>query len=62
MKEVATITFKDAESGDEAVAVVRRTDDLVAICLSVKGGSDVEVVVGKADAGRLLEALREATA
>ena len=61
MKEVATIKFKDAETADEAVAVVRCSDTLVALCLSVKGGSDVEVVMGKADAAKLLEALRAAT-
>ena len=60
MKEVATIKFKDAETSDDAVAIIRCDDGLVAICLSVHQGSDVEVVMRKADASALLEALRTA--
>ena len=60
MKEIATIKFKDAETSDNAIAVIRSADDAVAICLSVQGGSDVEVVLSKADARVLLEALKKA--
>ena len=60
MKEVATIKFKDAETSDDAVAIIRNDEGVVAICLSVLGGSDVEVVMRKADASALLEALKAA--
>ncbi len=60
MKEAATIKFKDAESSDEAVAIVRYDESRVAICLSLKSDGDVEVVMNKADAGKLVEALRNA--
>jgi len=62
MKEAATITFKDAESSDEAVAIVRYDEDRVAICLSLKSDGDVEVVMRKEDAGKLAEALKRAIA
>jgi hypothetical protein len=60
MQHVATITFKDAETSDEAVAIVRRDENAVAVSLSVRHGSDVQVVMNKTDAGALLEALRTA--
>lgn len=61
MKEVATIKFKDAETAAEAMVIVRCDDRLVALCLSVKTGSDVEIVIEKTDAEKLLDALRAAT-
>jgi len=60
MQHVATIIFKDAETSDEAVAVVRRDENTVAISLSVQHGSDVQVVMNKTDASTFLEALRTA--
>jgi len=43
--EMVTIEFTDIESGDTGVAVVRRVGDGVALCISTRLGSDVEVVV-----------------
>ena len=60
MKEAATITFKDVESSDEAVAIVRYDESRVALCLSLKFDGDLEVVMTKADAGKLLDALKKA--
>ena len=60
MKEAATITFNDADSTEEAVAIVRYDESRVALCLSLKSDGDVEVVMMKADAGTLIEALKEA--
>jgi hypothetical protein len=60
MKEVATIKFKDAETSDDAVAIVRCDEGSVAICLSVRRGSDVEVFMHKVDAKAFLDALRTA--
>ena len=54
------ITFKDAESSDEAVAIVRYDDSRVSLCLSLKSDGDTEVVMTKADARKLLEALKRA--
>ena len=60
MKEAATIEFKDAESSDEAVAIVRYEESRVALCLSLKSNGDFEVVMSKADAGKLAEVLKMA--
>jgi hypothetical protein len=60
MKEVATITFQDADSLDEGVAIVRYDESRVALCLSLKSDGDVEVVMKKADAGILIKALKKA--
>ena len=60
MKEVATIIFKDAESSDEAVAIVRYDESLVALCLSLKSGGDTEVIMTKTDARKLVEAMKRA--
>jgi hypothetical protein len=60
MKEAATITFKDAESSDEAVAIVRYDESRVALCLSLKSDGDTEVVMTKADTRKLIEALKRA--
>jgi hypothetical protein len=35
MKEAATIAFNDAESSDEAIAIVRYDESRVALCLSL---------------------------
>ena len=58
MKEAATIKFNDAESSDEAVAIVRCDVSRVALCLSLKSNGELEVVMNKADAGKLAEALK----
>lgn len=60
MKEAATITFQDAESSEEAVAIVRYDENCVALSLSLKSDGDMEVIMNKADVGKLVEALRRA--
>jgi hypothetical protein len=59
MKEAATISFQDAESQDEAVAIVRYDENHVALCLSLKSDGDVEVVMKKGDVEKLIEALKK---
>ena len=61
MNEAATITIRDVESSDDAVAIVRYDESRVALSLSLKSDGDVEIVMNKADAGRLIEALKKAT-
>ncbi len=60
MKEAATITFQDVGTSDEAIAIVRYDESRVALSLSLKADGDVEVVMKKADARKLVEALKEA--
>jgi len=60
MKQSATTTFQDADSSEEAVAIVRYDERRVALCLSLKSDGDLEVVMKKADVGKLIEALQKA--
>lgn len=60
MQESATITFRDTESAEEALAIVRYDQSNVALCLSLKSDGDMEVVMKKADARKLIEALTKA--
>ncbi len=62
MEEVATITFEDLDTKSEAVAIVQRDADAVLLALSVRIDGDVQVVMCRADAKRLLEALQVALA
>jgi hypothetical protein len=60
MKEEATITFCDAGSSDEGVAIVRYDENHIGLCLSLKSDGDIEVVMSRSDAGKLIEALSNA--
>ncbi|MGH9966427.1 MAG: hypothetical protein ACREBG_01140 [Pyrinomonadaceae bacterium] len=62
MQEIATITTIHAESGEEAVAVIRAAKNLISVCLSLMHDGDVEVVFKLEDGRSLLEALHKAIA
>jgi hypothetical protein len=57
MKEADSIVFEDLDSGDEGVETIRFDENAVAICLSLKSNGDLELVLTKPVARRLLEAL-----
>lgn len=61
MKEIATINFQDADSDEEAVAVVRASANGVSLCISLANDGDIEVMFSSSIADKLSEALREAT-
>ncbi len=60
MQEAATIKFEDAETSDEGIAIVRYNEKCIALCLSLKADGDIEVVMKKSDAERLIEGLKRA--
>ena len=60
MKEVATFRFREAESGDEAWAIVRATDRLVGIAFTLKTNGDLEVFLEHEDCRRLIAELQRA--
>ena len=60
MKETATIKFQDLDSSDEAVMIVRHDESRIALCLSLKSDGDVQVVMERTHARKLVEALKEA--
>lgn len=60
MENIATINFRDLNSGDEAVAIVRAGSDRVALALTLRTGGDLEVVVPADVSAELAAALSEA--
>jgi len=61
MKTSRTILFTELETSDEGLIVIRSDEGSVALALSLRTNGDMEVVMSKVDAKRLLEALSEAT-
>jgi hypothetical protein len=60
MTEAATITFRDVSTEDEGIAIVRYDANSVALGLSLKEDGDIEVVMTKVDAKKLVAALNKA--
>ena len=60
--EVATICFKDRDSGDEAMAVVRVEGEITGLALSLRRNGDIEVFFGRQELEQLIEALQKAQA
>jgi len=62
MTEIATINFRDADTGDDACAIVRVLQGCVGITLSLKHDGDIEVFMGRTDVEGLIAALQKAIA
>jgi hypothetical protein len=60
MQQIAYIPFMDADSGDQAFAIVRAQPGLVALGLSLQSDGDLEVVFGAEECKQLISALHEA--
>ncbi len=60
MTEATTIQFEDLETKQEALATVRYDGSCVVVGLSHKEDGDIQVVMSKAQAMKLLEALKTA--
>ena len=60
MNDLATFTFHDVGSGDEACVIIRSGEDFVAIAVSLRNNGDIEVVMRKQDLEKLIEALTHA--
>jgi hypothetical protein len=60
MREIATISFLDADSGEDALAIVRTGRARIALCLSLRENGDTEVVLSPSDCQALVEALKRA--
>lgn len=62
MQLVSMIRFNDADSGDEALAVVRAGEGTIALTLSLDGVGEVEVFFGPGECEELRVALTQAAA
>ena len=60
IKESSTITFREFETAEEALAIVRYDEKSVHLCLSLKSDGDIEVSMNKEDAKKLVQALTKA--
>jgi len=61
MKNIATLQFIDAETGDDGLAVVRASARAVSLALSLRANGDTEVFLSKQDCRKLIAALEQAT-
>jgi len=62
MDQIATVAFRDTESGSEALAIVRAAPGIVGVALSLRSDGDIEVLLPTTAAQTLLEALHHALA
>ena len=60
LKNIATINFKDSDSGDQALVIVRASDKVVALALSLLQNGDIEVVFTAEECEEIIKALQEA--
>ena len=60
MDAVATVEFRDVESGDEGIALVRSGPGVVSLALSLRNDGDIEVFLPLTAARDLLDAMRRA--
>jgi hypothetical protein len=60
--QVTTLRFIDADTSDEALAIVRVLEECIGLSLSLRSNGDVEVFLHEADAKRLLNNLSNAVA
>lgn len=58
MREPVTIQFEDLETRQEAIVIIRHDDSSVVLALSHKDDGDLQVVMKKEHARKLLEALK----
>lgn len=56
--ELATILFRDGDSGEPAVAIVRKCESNVAVSLSIQQNGDLEVLLDVASAQKLANAIK----
>jgi len=56
-KEPTIIKFKDKDTADEALVIVRYDEASLVLGLSHKSNGDMQVVMGKEDAKKLVDAL-----
>jgi hypothetical protein len=62
MQEVATLTFRDGVSDDEAVCIVRVSTSMIGLALSLRSDGDIEVALPVPTARALVSALGQALA
>jgi hypothetical protein len=62
MESIATISFSDVESGDEALVLLRAEEGKLALGLSLRKNGDFEVFLGPKECDKLMAALQRGIA
>lgn len=57
-----TLLFKDSISNEEAVVIVRKSNESVGICISLESNGDTEVFLNPTDLRKLILALEDGLA
>lgn len=60
MKTFATIKFVDKESSDNAIIIVKGDETNVALTISLESNGDVQAIMSKEDARKVLANLKQA--
>jgi hypothetical protein len=60
LADIATVRFRDQDSGEEAAAIVRAAKGKLALCLSLRYNGDLEIMLGSQDFAALLAAFERA--
>jgi hypothetical protein len=60
MHEVATISFRDAESRDQGTVIIRQLAGTIGFCLSLEKNGDIEVFLSQDDCRKIADSLCEA--
>lgn len=60
LRDVATIDFNDADSGDHALVIVRAGDKVVSLAISLLQNGDIEVCFTAQECEEIIKALQEA--
>ena len=62
MEEISTIRFKDLESGDNGVVIIRARKGILGLALSLEKDGDLEVFFTPTDCQLVTEGLQKALA
>lgn len=59
-EQVKVIEYFDNDSKSEACLMVRRVDQHIGLCISLKDNGDIETFLGKEEVKKLIGALQQA--
>lgn len=60
IKNIDTIKFEERGDGGQGMMIVRQCDSQVSFCISLEDNGDIEALIDKEVAERLIKALSEA--
>ena len=60
MKSISTIEFRDCDSQDDALIVIRAASRCIALGISLKSDGDLEVIIPVEKAQSLIDSLQQA--